>query len=399
MKASFHHQVGAEDSALADALIADLRKAKSVDIAVAWLSKGHFLDALLEVARKGVPVRICVGLQGYNTHPDALQHLVETLPHGCARVWDTTKSHLFHHKVYTFEMKGKTTVWVGSLNATYMGFEQNWESAVRLSPVEGQLANGLGEFQRSVWTSCVNLNRQKVAQYRTQWKPVAARRRKRQKAERRQLRPVAPVTKAQRTLLGSLDWKGYYGWLIRREGTLRPKWEASSILTDPDFSYLQTIDEVQEILLRTPLTRIGEPEAKMILGFTVDGWDYGLLGSMEAAVIMKRPFIENLRGFRDRVLSICRSRSLWRDPETALKGVLKLWRMKGVGSGVATRCGAIVRPDLLASLNDASASQFSRWSGIPVGRLKKNDSSGYAQFMRQEKQLDPEITQLLGPAD
>ncbi len=114
-------------------LVRLVRACRRLDVAVAWAGRNRVVDAMLEHHRK--LRRVVIGTHMYQTDPKVLR---DFMPFTVARCMPPD-GHLFHPKVYLFELDDAVKAVVGSHNLTRGAFEgRNIEVSVL---IEGSLDN------------------------------------------------------------------------------------------------------------------------------------------------------------------------------------------------------------------------------------------------------------------
>ena len=182
--------------------------------------------------------------------------------------------------------------------------------------------------------------------------------------------------------LGQASWRDYYQRLLQRDSEILRYWQmpgVTSLLFDPAWSWLDTIEETRPILREKPSAEVTHDDCRRIWGYH----HYGFLGSIRGNGRITNGINENTGGFRDQVLRICRDPGLWHDHASAFAGVHRLTELKGCGIAFASRLGAILRPDLLVPVNNANSQRFSDWTGIAKSRLTDghHHCRGYRELM------------------
>ncbi|WP_443663562.1 phospholipase D-like domain-containing protein [Clostridium sp.] len=116
-------------------LMASLKKAKTIDLAVGFLMESGvklLIDDLKLVAQSGVRIRILTGNYLNITQPQALYLVKETLGDKVDLRFYNIKNKSFHPKSYIFEYEEDGDVFIGSSNmsnsALTSGIEWNYRS-------------------------------------------------------------------------------------------------------------------------------------------------------------------------------------------------------------------------------------------------------------------------------
>ncbi|GMV83186.1 MAG: hypothetical protein AMXMBFR7_43700 [Planctomycetota bacterium] len=386
MDLRFHWQMGKAEGTLAKGLLADLRMAQSIEICVAWITDGPILEELRRAGRRGTEIILRVGLGGFVTDPRALKTLLRA-PNTQVRVWETSQGSLFHPKVYLCEQKRQRSIWIGSNNATRSALEANCEAASCVANPDPAFLLQVRSFFSEIEARCVPLSTAILERYTKKYTKAAEAQRRAEAAARARLKTVA---KAKRSQVGghwfTMTWPEYFRALksqSRATGEHRDRDKDWSVLRTPKDSYLSTIEDTAKVL-RSRGRNISRFDCQKIVGDHAskgeEWWEYGHLGTMTASGKTKNGVLENTRGMRDRILDICRDRTFWKDRESSVSGVAALWKIPRVGPGLASRIGAILRPDLLVSINNAAVERLAKETGIPAGRIR-SDWHGYRELL------------------
>ncbi len=384
----FYWQLDNTSGDLSARLLDDLSRATMVHMTAPWITQGPLLKVLTTLARQEVPVVVRVGgLQDYVTTPEALQALLNAKS-VITMVWTTDQKNLFHPKIYYIRQQLKQILWIGSQNPTGSAFSNNCEAAIRVEKPDKSIVNPVEKFLKKIDERSRRLTQALVDNYRAKWRKGKQERNKQRQKARRMIRGIA--SRISKSKLSEISWRNYYRALIDRDREIiemeihRKRRVDASILFDKDYSYLDTIEETRDILLYKPFSDIDKFDCRRILGEydrAKEQWNYGLLGRIKAKGVFTRAFQQNMNGFRNRILSICRDDSLWSDKKSTLKGVLRLTELDNCGMAIASRIGAIIRPDLVVSANMASVKRLSHWSNIAWSSIVTGRFQGYSKLL------------------
>ena len=135
-------------------LVRLVRACRRLDVAVAWAGRNRVVDAMLEHHKK--LGRVVIGTHMYQTDPKVLR---DFMPFTVARCMPPD-GHLFHPKVYLFELDDAVIAVVGSHNLTKGAFEgRNIEVSVL---IEGSSDNDalrdIAEFVRASWNAAKRID-------------------------------------------------------------------------------------------------------------------------------------------------------------------------------------------------------------------------------------------------
>ena len=316
-----------------DRFLENLSWATEIDLATAWATSNEGLRALQRHA-PSLEIRAVVGLWGNQTEPVALKMLADV---GQLRTADARRR--FHPKVFVFRSPGRSVAWIGSANFTGGGFGMNEEALFETSDTESVQA-----WFDDLWEHCDPLDDGAIDDY----------------AQSRRSNPPAPqsrppaalnVTPLQ-MLQGVRDWGGYVAALEQCDewwGAHPGSW---SVLGDHR-SWRETVEVLHDVVSQQDWGGLDEGDRRRLLGLTYgEDESWALLGRMRESSL-NTVFGANQEKIQDTVLAVIDANS---DafPQLAFEAYETLWKIPGVGAGIATRLLTLARPDRFVSLNAAS---------------------------------------------
>jgi HKD family nuclease len=339
-----------------------VEQAKSVDLAIAWVTNSSALDLLRQQAsQRSLKIRALVGIDTNFTHPVALQTLASFAD---VRVVKSTQG-IFHPKMYLFHLQDDIVVWVGSANFSNSGLNSN-EELVSECISSNEDAK---KWFESRWQSISSAESgQLMVQYEKNWKPVHTE----NLLAPSKVKTSTSLTQSKVNL--DCDWESYLEQLHRRDRYWMNRTQVLkhpfSVLGDSS-SYLETIADGHSITLYASWNELSYREAAMLLGLCDEYGVHGLLGSMRGAGRVRQVFTKsndkNLK-IRQSILQAVQTTTHVTDPKKYLPlaevALEKITQYDNFGMGVATRLLTLARPDMAISLNKASQSGLAKFSGM-----------------------------------
>ena len=181
------------------------------------------------------------------------------------------------------------------------------------------------------------------------------------------------------------NWSAYYR-ALKEADKVWAAWSSGDRRTYGVFSgrstYLETIKQGTRVM-RSDWKSLGREDAQIALGlWSDDGYDYGLLGSMNGAGRAKGLFLSGTSQDLQAIGAMLRPvieapyQDMARLATRAVEGITGIY---GISTGVATRLLALARPDALVSVNGCSQKNLAILTGKSVGRLKS--PAGYGELI------------------
>jgi HKD family nuclease len=372
---------------LLDSLDRRLACASSVDLAVAWVTKGPALDRLIDFAKSRRPedVRAIVGTWSHITDPDELERLDR---HCRLRIMSGEFSH-FHPKYYRFNNGTGAHVWIGSANLTVGGFLENTELVYE---TEGSAAD-------KAWFDAMFAERTAgndllIAEYRARLKRNGANGGNAYGRGHCDVENRAAGRRIDLLRSRSLCWAGYVQALRQCDGMLRAEAKRDakspfSIYSLP-VGYLATIAEGGAALHQADWHRFSRRGRQAILGLIDDkGDDLGHLGSLQAAGWAKHLFLADepdqleKRSKIQKALAAFFAEAPSNLPAAGQACHDRLCEIQGIGTTAATRLMALYAPAHAISVTSNSQRGLAELSGLPAGQLGNRYGDLLAWLKRQ----------------
>jgi hypothetical protein len=345
--------------------------ASSVDVAVAWATRGPALDRLVAFAdrRNRDAVRAVVGTWSHITDPQVL----ELLDRSCRLHIVCGEYAHFHPKYYRFNNGTRAWVWIGSANLTHGGFSDNTELVFE---TEGDAADRA--WFDAIFREPTADNRLLIAEYRARLNRTAG---KGEVGDRH--REVAEMPEGGHPIgliKGRLlTWPGYLSALrtcdrVLRTLSARPGRRPFAVYSLP-VGYLATIAAGNRALAQEDWSYFAPRDQHAILGIEFEGHDYGHLGCMRRAgeandcfTIDTPAHVGTRRRIRDALADFAAGAPA-NLPEAGQRCIDTLRRIDGVGVGVASRLMALSVPDRAIAVNGGSRAGLEALTGIPAVEL------------------------------
>ncbi|HRB15127.1 MAG TPA: phospholipase D-like domain-containing protein [Nitrospira sp.] len=339
-----------------------LNKADSLKIAAAWATLGVHVDMLKNAK---IPIEAIVGKAFNITHPDAIAALMSL-----GKVYvDERKTDfgLFHPKVYLFQTGSQYSIIIGSPNLTCGAFTVNAEVSVSFK-LDHKSALPLIEHFRNLGRAATPVTTAWLKRYRKQYKPPKS------GILKKILKSQSPrenQSSASASTVGdllTLTWQDYYR-LLQKQAT---RADGKSSLLDKDESYLKTLDVIRPIIQKR-FDQLTKEDFRYLIGGNETYPNTGYFGSIAGAIRAVPALMRDLRLRRDitkLIPRLIRARNTQSALAIARSLFLRLVRVKGIKSAVATRFLVLSRPDLFISVNNESVFRLSRLFGIPVSKIK-----------------------------
>jgi hypothetical protein len=175
------------------------------------------------------------------------------------------------------------------------------------------------------------------------------------------------------------SWSAYYG-ILQRSVRSRHGFDALFAFSG---SYLETLTRLRP-LLRVPFTELSREDMKKVVGYEVQGYDYGWFGSIRSSGQAWHQLLHNdeLREFLRHAMSrVEGAESNTVALEVAQEVFERCVAIPMVGHATPTRLLVIYRPDLFFSVNRNSVRRLSVRFGITQTKLKT--WHGYGQALRR----------------
>lgn len=325
----------------------NLEWTKRLDLVTAWATEHNGLRLLEDRAKRGLRVRVIVGLWNYITEPEALRRLDQL---GKLRL--ASGGRRFHPKVYLFRGEGRAVAWVGSANFTAGGFAVNEEAVFESKDTES-----VTQWFEELWRECRQLTDNAINDYERARKKNPPPRQPLAGAGGRMMAPMALLRRV--TELGSyvealrkcdMWWSNRYPW---------------SVLGEP-FSWHHTIEVLHDILTRQGLADLDTDDQRRVLGLARGG-GWGLLGRMRNSSV-NTVFDQHPQDIQE-ILEKVAEADDDAFPDLAFVAYERMRKLDGVGPGIATRLLSLARPDRFVSVNNGSRSGLAQYSGLSPGTL------------------------------
>ena len=118
-------------------------------------------------------------------------------------------------------------------------------------------------------------------------------------------------------------------------------------------SWRETVEVLHDVVGQQDWGRLGEDDLRRLLGLAYgEEESWALLGRMRPSAL-NTVFGANQEKIQDTVLAVIDANS-GAFPQLAFEAYETLWKIPGVGEGIATRLLTLARPDRFVSLNGAS---------------------------------------------
>ena len=326
----------------------NLEWATEIDLATAWATIHDGLQAL-QSHTPPLKVRAVVGLWGNATDPEALTKLAKI---GELRLVDKSG---FHPKVYVFRGQAKAVAWIGSANFTNSGFGMNQEALFETRNIQD-----VEKWFDNLWEQCGSLDEYAIGRY----------------AESRLNNPPQHSTRPTRVaesdplqtpleLLKQVDdWRSFVEALEQcdRWWSNRQWW---TVFGDPP-SWRETIQVLHHIV-REDWHELSSYNRKRLLGLTTREDDWALLGRMRGPA-QKSVFGDNSEKIQAVVRDVVAADNS-EFPNVAIRAYERLWSLKGIGQGIASRLLTLARPDRFVSLNNASETRLGNFFDLTPATL------------------------------
>ena len=343
-----------------------LDEATQVDIAVAWATSCDALEALVESAGRGTNIRIAVGISGNTTNPSTLRRLHQQSSTRLRVVPLSLQPGIFHPKFFRFHGPNGTICWIGSANLTRRGFGENYE-------LVHEFYDSSGEGQRwfeSLWNTLHPDPSSEIDRYEQNYQPP-----------KRDPRPRAPNREPGRVPLADQStWDDFVEQLKALDDYWDWRSDGSWNVLGDTHSWLHTIATGREVVRLSDWTNLTKRECCILLGRNQDEGEgeWALLGSLRGKVdsVLNPermpdvgPVRTLLRKYVNQVLNLENYVEVAKESHTVVQEVMKnKTEFLGFGAAAATRLLTLARPDCLVSVNEKSAKELGRLSGLPRAR-------------------------------
>lgn len=332
-------------------------EANRIDIAVAWASSCHEIEAL---AASGADIRAVIGTSGNSTNPSTLRHLIEFAE---LRIPPNNPHRIFHPKYYFFHGE-RTVCWVGSANLTKGGFGGNVELIHEFDLTRKEDR----EWFEHLWADLEPDPWPAICEYEARYTPP-----------QRTPRPAPPREDADLPRLADIDtWEQFVEGLQVYDEYYRYHEYGFDVLGE-SHSWLHTVNVGHEIALLNDWLNLTQRECRILRGVTTQDDDegtWGLLGTVGfqanyalnnghmpeigADRLQIRNLVQPVVGADDNVIHIANE---------AVQNIRAVRRIEGqrhgIGHAAATRWLTLARPDCCVSVNGASAFGLGEASGLP----------------------------------
>ena len=328
----------------------NLEWATEIDLATAWATIHDGLQAL-ENHTPPLKVRAVVGLWGNSTDPEALTKLSKI---GELRLVEKSG---FHPKVYVFRGPDKSVAWIGSANFTHAGFGMNQEALF-----ETRNSQDVEEWFDNLWEQCGSLDECAIGRY------AESRLKNPPQPQARPARVVGPEPlQTPLELLKQVDdWRSFVAALEQCD---RWWWSSSggrwSVLNEPH-SWSATI-QVLRCVVRGDWHGFGNSDRNRLLGLTRED-DWALLGRMRGPARQSVFFSGNSEKIQAVVRDVVAADNS-EFPDVAIRAYKRLWSLKGIGQGIASRLLTLAKPDRFVSLNNASETRLGNFFDLTPATL------------------------------
>jgi PLD-like domain len=341
-----------------------LKNSDRIDLAVAWATDCNALARLCEFAKNRGTLRAIVGIWGNATRPTALRSIQK-----CAQLRIALSiGAQFHPKFYLFHKARHRIGWIGSVNLTRAGFQQNEELIYEFSDDDGKASQRFDDLWRSVGDD-EHCNRV-LDKYEAGWQPPS---------------PPPRTPKDRQFRHGMIyriggevtDWASFVAAIDQADEYWSAQWNRADPVTGEASSWLNTITRGREVMQRGDWSALSRDDRDLMLGRETHQNGYGLLGGFGAALlannVFARPTEDNF-AIRENIRQALRpvmDASDVQFAEAASEFIAKLEGIRGFGGSgaIATRFLALARPDRAISVNEGSRARLSQLTRLPPESL------------------------------